>query len=174
MAACGVGAALSVVTDVAISAAQGEKITGSKVLQSAGLGCVAGLGGFGAGKVIARGVAALAGAISSKIASRGVTTLYRAVSSGELEDILSYRAFRQAPDGRSMEAKLFAETLGDAEWWGNQMYAVQNGFHIVQVKIPSSFAQQLERIPGDSRVITAVNPQQLQDFNAVAKITVIR
>ncbi len=52
LAACAGGALFGAATDVGINWLTGEKITGSQVLRSATTGCLFGLTGFGAAKVV--------------------------------------------------------------------------------------------------------------------------
>ena len=94
--------------------------------------------------------------------------LYRAVSRTELDDLRQFGGFRQHPDHRSMETKLFATSLDDARWWGEQLYGmVGESFIIVEVEVPDALARRLYRAEADAgRPFVAVADELLPEFNA--------
>jgi hypothetical protein len=59
--------------------------------------------------------------------------LFRAVSAAELSDLINSGKFQAAPN--SLEGKFFAETIGDAEQWGQWFYG-EVEFHIVAAELP--------------------------------------
>lgn len=72
------------------------------------------------------------------------TTLYRAVSQAELDDIAT-NGFRASE--RSMTGKFFAETPEHAAAWGRDLIYGKEGlpFHVVETRVPTSFADRLMR-----------------------------
>jgi len=92
-------------------------------------------------------------------------SLFRAVSKAEAEDIAGH-GFRQAPSGLSYEGKLFATGADDAARYGRINYG-QDGvpFHIVETRVPRSFADQLYTGTADRMTFRAVDPDQLAGLN---------
>ncbi len=98
-------------------------------------------------------------------------SLFRAVGPNELEDIIKTRGFR-AKIG-AYEGKLFATSFKDAEWWGRQLKGEGN-FHIVEVKVPRFFADQLFHSTMDGRETVFVAGKQLDVLYRLGKIRVRR
>lgn len=113
-----------------------------------------------------------AGAAASRVAAEtgggGTTSIFRAVSKGEADDIAE-NGFRQAPNGRSLEAKLFATNAEDAARYGRINYGIDGQpFHIVEARVPTSFVDQLYAGTADRMPFLGVNPGQLGELNRVA------
>jgi hypothetical protein len=106
-------------------------------------------------------------------AAESETSLYRAVSSAERADIESFGGFRQAPSGLSYEGKLFATTPEDTARYGRINYGIdRKPFHIVEARVPTSFAQSLYSGTADSMRYVSVGPEQLGQFNGLARINI--
>jgi hypothetical protein len=90
----------------------------------------------------------------------------------ELEDIRA-AGFRQQPQGRSYEGKLFAVSLEDARFWGSQLYRPSGQpYAIVVAMVPQATMDQFVVIEADHRVAVAVELKQLAMVNDVAEIAV--
>jgi hypothetical protein len=72
--------------------------------------------------------------IPASLGSHGddAVDLYRAVSKSEMDDIITNGSFRPRPDGQSMDAKWFWETLEGAQGWAQK----QGLDNIVQATVP--------------------------------------
>ncbi len=85
------------------------------------------------------------------------------MSGAEARDIAA-NGFRQAPSGLSYEGKLFATSAEDAARFGRINYSLdQEPFHIVEARVPTSFANSLFSGTADRMPFLAVNPEQLSD-----------
>jgi RHS repeat-associated protein len=139
----------------------------------------AGVPGMGAGGIAAADVGvgelglALAPAEGAG-AVEGTTTLYRVASEAEVADIEAFQGFRGG-GLTQMEVKLFATSEEDAGFFARDvMYplAKQQSW-VVRVDIPDSLARQLYRFIADGKPTVAVEPELLEQFNAVAKISTL-
>lgn len=102
----------------------------------------------------------------------GTTSIFRAVSGREAGDIAA-NGFRQAPDGRSLEAKLFATSAEDAARFGRINYGQDRiPFHIVEARVPSSFVDDLYRGHADRMPFLGVHPDQLAGLNRVSDVQI--
>ena len=94
------------------------------------------------------------------------------MSGAEARDIAA-NGFRQAPSGLSYEGKLFATSAEDAARFGRINYSLdQEPFHIVEARVPSSFANSLFSGTADRMPFLAVNPEQLPELNALGQINI--
>jgi len=94
------------------------------------------------------------------------------VSLAELEDVRSAK-FRQRPDGRSSEGKLFAVSLADARWWAKELYDPSGQpYAIVVAVVPQGLTNQFVMIEADHRTAVAIGLEQLAVLNDVAEIYV--
>lgn len=111
----------------------------------------------------------------ARVAANGAedsVSLFRAVSKGEADDIAGF-GFRQAPNGRSYEGKLFATTAEDAARYGRINYGQDSvPFHIVETRVPRSFADQLYTGTADRMTFRAVDPGQLSDLNRLGSTSI--
>jgi hypothetical protein len=107
------------------------------------------------------------------VAAESETTLYRAVSAAERADIKASGGFRQALSGEGYEGKLFATTAEDAARYGRINYGIgQEAFHVVDARVPTSFAESLYSGTSDSMRFVGVDPEQLAGFNRLARINI--
>lgn len=109
------------------------------------------------------------------VAAKGgddTVSLFRAVSKAEADDIAG-NGFRQAPSGLSYEGKLFATSADDAARYGRINYG-QDGvpFHIVETRVPPSFADQLYTGTADRMTFRAVDPDQLAGLNRLGSTSI--
>jgi hypothetical protein len=103
------------------------------------------------------------------------TSLYRAVGLAEMADIRGYGGFRQAPSGRSYEAKLFAGSFADAVRFGRliqQRLPPPAPFVIVEVALPRSFVATLLRSEMGGMTAITVYPEQIAELNRSGRITI--
>ncbi len=71
--------------------------------------------------------------------------LYRTVSDQELADIISRSGFHPGPP--SFQGKWFAEAPEHAAEWGRRLFHLGgNPFHVVEVEVPQSVANQFFRL----------------------------
>ena len=105
-----------------------------------------------------------------------VTSLYRAVAKAELDDI-AQAGFRQHPNSLSLESKLFATSPEDATRFGWDNFRFDEiPFHISEVQMPTSVAEQFEKLTLDFKPAVNVPRDMLPLLNqhtAVREITPI-
>jgi len=107
----------------------------------------------------------LAATISASTARGASTTLYRAVSEVEFHQVMKTGRFAVAPN--TLEGKFFAETVSDAAKWGERLQGRGN-FRIVEVKVPTTTADQLmrwERLDG-------IGPARYAELDQLTGVTV--
>jgi hypothetical protein len=131
----------------------------------AGLSAAAAIPGLGWGATGAKT------AIKAGRAAEDSVSLFRAVSRAEADDIATH-GFRQAPDGRSYEGKLFATSAEDAARYGRINHGLDNEpFHIVEASVPRSYADGLYGDIADRMAYRSVDPgPQLDELNRVARV----
>jgi hypothetical protein len=99
-----------------------------------------------------------------------VTSLYRAVAKAELDDIAQV-GFRQHPDSLSLEAKLFATSPEDAARFGRDNFCFDEvPFHIIEVQVPTSIADQFETLTLDFKPAVSVARDLLSLLNQHATV----
>ena len=92
---------------------------------------------------------------------------------GPNTDDIARHGFRQAPNGRSYEGKLFATSPEDAATYGRINYGQDSvPFHIVETSVSRSFADQLFTGTADRMTFRAVDPDQLADLNRLGRTTI--
>jgi len=108
-----------------------------------------------------------------RIAAESEAILYRAVSSAERADIQSFGGFRQAANGLSNEAKLFATSAEDAARYGRINYGLDNrAFHIVEARVSRSFSDSLQSGIADRMRYVSVDRDRLNELNRLARIKI--
>ena len=114
--------------------------------------------------------ASVGAGLSAKAGGGGSTSIYRAVSTAEADDIAAH-GFRQAPDGRSFEGKLFATSPEDAARFGRINYGLdRTPFHVVEARVPTTYVNDLYSGTADRMPFIGVNPDQLAGLNRVADV----
>ena len=99
-----------------------------------------------------------------------VTSLYRAMAKAELDD-LAQAGFRQHSDGLSLESKLFATSLDDAARFGRDNFRFDEvPFHIIEVQVPTSIADQFEKLTLDFKSAVNVSRDMLSLLNEHATV----
>jgi hypothetical protein len=95
--------------------------------------------------------------------------LYRAVSQDELDDIASFGGLRPGPG--CMETKLFTTSADVTAYFAREiLYPLDNKpLTIVEVEVPHAFGNRLFRFTADGKPVVAVDPSQLDAFNAVGR-----
>jgi hypothetical protein len=102
-------------------------------------------------------------------------SLYRAVGLAEAADIRSHGGLRQAPSGRSYEAKLFAGSFADAVRFGRliqQRLPDPASFVIVEVSLAQTFVATLHQSEMDGMTAFTVDREQLAELNRSGSITI--
>lgn len=79
----------------------------------------------------------------SSVGARGSTVLYRAASEAEAVSVRATGKFSAGPN--SLGGKWFAETLEQAERWGDLLNG-RGASRILEVRLPNSTADQLMRL----------------------------
>ena len=99
-----------------------------------------------------------------------VTSLYRAVAKAELDDI-AQAGFRQHPNSLSLESKLFATSPEDAARFGRDNFRFDEvPFHIIEVQMPTSIAEQFEKLTLDFKPAVNVPRDMLPLLNQHATV----
>ena len=99
-----------------------------------------------------------------------VTSLYRAVAKAELDD-MAQAGFRQHPDDLSLESKLFATSPEDAARFGRDNFRFDEvPFHIIEVQVPTSIANQFEKLTLDFKPAVNVSRDVLPLLNEHATV----
>ena len=99
-----------------------------------------------------------------------VASLYRAVAKAELEDIVQ-AGFRQHPDSLSLEAKLFATSPENAARFGRDNFRFDEvPFHLIEVQMPTSIAEQCEKLTLDFKPAVNVPRDMLPLLNQHATV----
>ena len=99
-----------------------------------------------------------------------VTSLYRAVAKAELDDI-AQAGFRQRPDSLSLESKLFAISPEDAARFRRDNFRFDAvPFHLIEVLVPTSIADQFEKLTLDFKPAVNVSRDMLPLLNQHATV----
>lgn len=122
-------------------------------------------------KVLFKGAGAAGNVLRSGGGGDDVVTMFRAVSKAELDDI-AIAGFRQKPGGLSFEGKLFATSAEDAARYGRELYKLdKEAFHVIQVRVSRSVADQYSRHTMDRMTAIYVAKEQLGALNASAVVS---
>ena len=121
-----------------------------------------------------KAVKALEGSLSGGSKDNPYKKLYRAVSPEEYDDVFKTGGFRATPDGRTLEAKEFGNSLEDTLNFANHPINVDKAA-ILEVTIPKSIYNQLNHMSLDTPYFksgtTIVEPDLLNIFNkSISKI----
>jgi hypothetical protein len=96
-----------------------------------------------------------------------VTSLYRAVAKAELDDI-AQAGFRQHPESLSLEVATSPE---DAARFGRDNFCFDEiPFHIIEVQVPISIADQFEQLTLDFKSAVSVSRDWLPLLNEHATV----
>ena len=99
-----------------------------------------------------------------------VASLYRAVAKAELDDIVR-AGFRQHPNSLSLESKLFATSPEDAARFGRDNFRFDEvPFHVIEVQMPTSIAEQFEKLTLDFKPAVNVSRAMLPLLNQHATV----
>ena len=99
-----------------------------------------------------------------------VASLYRAVAKTELDDI-TQAGFRQHPEALSLESKLFATSPEDAARFGRDNFRFDEvPFHVIEVQMPTSIAEQFEKLTLDFKSAVNVSRDMLPLLNEHATV----
>lgn len=99
-----------------------------------------------------------------------VTSLYRTVAQAELDDI-AQAGFRQHPNSLSLESKLFATSPEDAARFGRDNFHFDEvPFHLIAVQMPTSIAEQFEKLTLDFKPAVNVPRELLPLLNQQATV----
>ena len=134
------------------------------------MGGLSGVAFYGMGKA----VEVLKGSLSGGSKDNPYKKLYRAVSPEEYDDVFKTGGFRATPDGRTLEAKEFGNSLEDTLNFANHPINVDKAA-ILEVTIPKSIYNQLNHMSLDTPYFksgtTIVEPDLLNIFNkSISKI----
>ncbi len=133
---------------------------GKEVVLGAVTGGMAGATFYGAGRAVR--------ALKESIKGGSYKDLYRAVSPEEYDDVFKTGGFRATPDGRTLEAKEFGNSLEDTLKFANHPINVDKAA-ILEVTIPKSMYNQLNHMNLDTPYFksgtTIVEPDLLDAFN---------
>ena len=134
------------------------------------MGGLSGVAFFGVDKA----VGALKGSLSGGSKDNPYKKLYRAVSPEEYDDVFKTGGFRATPDGRTLEAKEFGNSLEDTLNFANHPINVDKAA-ILEVTIPKSIYNQLNHMSLDTPYFksgtTIVEPDLMNIFNkSISKI----
>ncbi len=131
-----------------------------EMLTGAVTGGMAGATFYGAGRAVS--------ALKESIKGGSYKDLYRAVSPEEYDDVFKTGGFRATPDGRTLEAKEFGNSLEDTLKFANHPINVDKAA-IFEVTIPKSMYNQLNHMNLDTPYFksgtTIVEPDLLDAFN---------
>ena len=131
-----------------------------EMLTGAVTGGMAGATFYGAGRAVS--------ALKESVKGGSYKDLYRAVSPEEYDDVFKTGGFRATPDGRTLEAKEFGNSLEDTLKFANHPINVDKAA-ILEVTIPKSMYNQLNHMNLDTPYFksgtTIVEPDLLDAFN---------